>query len=307
MHNKEAVDFTGGEPTLYPELPSLISYARKIGFKTTCIITDGLLLAKKDKCLQLKEAGLTEVLFSIQGHNAETHDYLTGVKGSFSKLMQAISNAKKIGLSFRTNTVINSINYSSISKCMELLSNIQPSVANFLVFNPTAQAFDKVDEMSPSYQKFSAYIKESLDIYGNKIKKITVAFIPFCFMVGYEKHIRTMYQIHYDQDEWDNLLDIKFKKGPLFTAFSIIMGLILLLSNPYIYSSDWKAITCDAVMRIKVFKDRVKARFCKKCKYYYICAGFPREYVKIKGVNELSPVSGKKVIDPNYYRKFYER
>ena len=58
------VVFTGGEPTLRPDLRDLIGYAEKLG-QVTGLITDGLRLAEKDYLTQLLDAGLDHLMIVL--------------------------------------------------------------------------------------------------------------------------------------------------------------------------------------------------------------------------------------------------
>ena len=63
-----SVDFTGGEPTIYPQMTEVIRYAESIGLHT-CIITNGLAVEKVKK---LADAGCTEwLLRAAAGPNSE--------------------------------------------------------------------------------------------------------------------------------------------------------------------------------------------------------------------------------------------
>ena len=61
-----AVGFTGGEPTLRADLPELITYAAQHD-KHPWLITNGLRLAEPGLAARLVDAGLTAVLFSLNG------------------------------------------------------------------------------------------------------------------------------------------------------------------------------------------------------------------------------------------------
>jgi len=57
--------FTGGEPTLRPDLPELIAYAEKQG-QVTGLLTDGLRLAETDYLHSLLNAGLDHLMIVLQ-------------------------------------------------------------------------------------------------------------------------------------------------------------------------------------------------------------------------------------------------
>ena len=66
------VSFTGGEPTLHPDLPRLIRKSRELGFLRTGMITNGFLLKRK-LIEELNDAGLQDMQISVDGvHGNDT-------------------------------------------------------------------------------------------------------------------------------------------------------------------------------------------------------------------------------------------
>ncbi len=75
------LDFIGGEPTLHPDLPEMIRYARDRGFPKVFICTNGVLLRRAGYLDRLVDAGLTGVRYSFHEHRAEVANALADVKG----------------------------------------------------------------------------------------------------------------------------------------------------------------------------------------------------------------------------------
>lgn len=69
------VDFTGGEPLLYEDLPTALAHAKRLGFWTS-ITTNALLYPRRARSLR----GLVDLLhFSLDSAVEEEHDRLRGV------------------------------------------------------------------------------------------------------------------------------------------------------------------------------------------------------------------------------------
>lgn len=84
------VDFTGGEPTLNPDLPLFLQEAKKLGFITS-VTTNTMTFKKRAQEL----SGLVDLLhFSLDADSAELHDKIRGVK-SFDSVIEAIDVAKE--------------------------------------------------------------------------------------------------------------------------------------------------------------------------------------------------------------------
>ena len=106
------IEFTGGEVTLRKDLAELIRYCKQeLGFDLVSIITNGTVIAKKAMAQELADAGLDDILFSLHGHDAATHDRLTATPRSFERIIAAMENANDLGLRVRTNSVICRSNY----------------------------------------------------------------------------------------------------------------------------------------------------------------------------------------------------
>ena len=69
------VIFTGGEPTLRPDLPELVQAAQDLG-QVTGLITDGLRFTEKDYLHQLLQAGLDHVLFILDPEDSQSWEAL---------------------------------------------------------------------------------------------------------------------------------------------------------------------------------------------------------------------------------------
>ncbi|MBM4354809.1 MAG: radical SAM protein, partial [Deltaproteobacteria bacterium] len=75
-HGLLAVDLFGGEPLLRPELPGLVRDLREAGLHVT-VTTNGTLLSDR-VCEVLVEAGLSQLLVSLDGPGPAVHDRLRG-------------------------------------------------------------------------------------------------------------------------------------------------------------------------------------------------------------------------------------
>jgi len=86
------IDFTGGEPLLHPQLPTILKLAKELRFYTS-VTTNCLLYPQRAE--QLK--GLVDLLhFSLDSMNEVENDQLRG-KGSFASVMESIEIARSFG------------------------------------------------------------------------------------------------------------------------------------------------------------------------------------------------------------------
>jgi MoaA/NifB/PqqE/SkfB family radical SAM enzyme len=84
---------SGGEPLLRRDVYEIIRYAVKLNCYPS-IITNGILL-KKENIEKLFDAGLKDIVLSLNGLTDKTHDYTRGFDGGFAKVMAAVAELKK--------------------------------------------------------------------------------------------------------------------------------------------------------------------------------------------------------------------
>lgn len=111
-----SISFTGGEPTLRPEiLLQCIAYARELGMRVN-LISNGTRIDQKF-AEKLIAAGLDSVQISIEGVTAEIHDKIVQSPGAFAKSINAVKIFRELGIHVHTNTTLNRLN---VEDCLSL-------------------------------------------------------------------------------------------------------------------------------------------------------------------------------------------
>ena len=117
------VVLSGGDPLKRPDLISLIAYGASIGLRMATIpaaterITPAILI-------QLKEAGLAQIAFSLDASTEALHDGFRQVPGTYKTTIQAISWAQEAGLPVQINTAYSRYNYSDLDAMITLVQNL---------------------------------------------------------------------------------------------------------------------------------------------------------------------------------------
>ena len=94
------VVFLGGEPTLHPDLPQAVRCARRLGFASITIDTNGYLF--NDILEKVTPAEVDVFSFSLDGATAETNDRIRG-RGSYAACRAGIRRAREKG--FHTSLI----------------------------------------------------------------------------------------------------------------------------------------------------------------------------------------------------------
>lgn len=117
---------TGSEITLKKDLPQLVARARESGFRHVRIQTHGMGLAREDYCATLIEAGVDEFFVSVPGHDAASHDAITGVSGSFEKTLRGLENLDRYPEVISiTNTVVTASNHRALPQVVDALAHLR--------------------------------------------------------------------------------------------------------------------------------------------------------------------------------------
>ena len=98
------------------------------------------------KIKEIADAGLSEIMVSVHGHNSFIHDMNTRSIGSFELTMRGLSYIREIGLYTLTNTVVTNYNVDYLDEIVEKL------------------AFEYgVEEMAFSFPRIEGSVKKNLD------------------------------------------------------------------------------------------------------------------------------------------------
>ena len=312
------VEFTGGEPTIRSDLFHLAQRARSLGFENVSLITNGLRCANPVYAKQLVESGVNDVLFSLHGHTATIHDAHTAIHGSFDKILLAIENVRALGARVRISTTVTGCNYTFTKEIVEQALRLKAECIHLAVFSPASQARGSQKQFFVTYTQASEAIKEAINIYQNQLPPLSVKYIPFCFMQGYEQYVMNFYQQSYDPDDWNYYMSNKVRRAPGgMRAFAfdvtVLAGMLL--------AKDWTIPRRQGPLGMKVhgftwivellIKRRLPA--CRQCRYDVVCDHVWKDYLNVFGGDEIAPVPGTKLKDPAWsyvmsnYRKPGER
>ena len=243
------VVFTGGEVTIRPDLVELVRYAKDIGYRTIQIQTNARMLAYKDLCRKLIDAGANEFSPALHGHIPQLHDYLTSAPGSFEQTIKAIKNLKSLNQKVITNTVIVKSNYRHCEEIARLLVSLKVDQFQFAFVHPLGNALQNFDSVVPYMSLAVPHIKKGLDVGAASGTACMAEAIPYCFMQGYEKYVSENYI-------------------PATTIYDID-GVI----------DDYK--------KTRLAEGKVKFPQCKQCRFDKICEGPWKEYPERMGNKEF--------------------
>lgn len=183
---------SGGEPTLFAsKVMDVMAYADKLGYRSFTLQTNGSGLAEKNELLGFLQ-GIAEkkklaISFSIHGSNSHIHDLMSSRDGAFCELLQAIKYISSIeDISLYTNTVISSLNFSSLHEIARLLSPFGVTVMQFAILHSMSK-----DDLSVGLCDSANAVQGLIDVVGKDV--LRTEGIPYCFMYGNEECVGESY------------------------------------------------------------------------------------------------------------------
>jgi len=251
----KAISFSGGEPTIRKDLIDAIKLSKKLGFELIEVQSNGRMFKYDDYVQQLIDEGANRFLVSIHGVKAETHDFLTRVKGSFDECVQGIKNLHKRRMPTRFSIVINKFNYKEVPELVKFLIKFRGFSYHLNFVTPVGYA-------SVNYKSIAIPISEAVPYITKAAEDILQANLgPWihniypCNMPGFEAMMSELI-------EKSTIIS-----GPDFTV-----------------SIDESKMT-----------GRKKPESCRKCKWDSLCTGPYEEYLRVFGDSEFKPIWGEKV------------
>jgi len=120
--NKTAnVIFLGGEPTMHPDLPAAVKSAKKIGYSSITVDTNGYLF--NDILSKVAPDEIDYFSFSLDGATRKTNDMIRGHE-SYDKCIAGIRKAVQAGFSTSLIYTVSTLNIHELDKMPLLLKDL---------------------------------------------------------------------------------------------------------------------------------------------------------------------------------------
>ncbi len=226
-----SIGFVGGEPTIYPNIVEIISYAKSLGYKEINIVTNCKKFSDKNFLKSLLEAGLNRIVISAHSHIETIGDRLSGIAGSHRQKMKGILNvvnmqkSRKHSFSAALTFIISRLNIDSLASSVDFFMKLGFNDFRINSINPAGNALENFNSVVPKFVEIPNALKEIVSL-AQEQGDVHLSFgdIPLCiinkipalkkFASGKEDHIDSVcsfsdsslkQEILWVQDRKDNL------------------------------------------------------------------------------------------------------
>ena len=299
-------DYTGGEPSLHPDIIEMTKYAhQELDLKGRMITLGQFLMRKMGNCKKqptpsaygkhdrliddLLEAGLTNFLFSIHAVDEELFNKITGE--SYEKLNKAMCYLDEKGFQYTSNTVAFEWNYKHLPKLAEELTKHGIYLHNFIIMNAYYEwnKEGRVFGVQAKYSDIYPYLKEAVDILESNNIGVNIRYAPLCCVKGMEKNLVGVVGVRYDPYEWMN------GAGHLGGSPELCASVLPLKEGEIEAQLAYRSLNTQFDNGTKVTGTRGNAKFfsdkCVECRAKDVCDGIDPNYLMNYGSSEFSPYS----------------
>jgi radical SAM protein with 4Fe4S-binding SPASM domain len=272
-----SLSFTGGEATLRPDLPELVTYGSQLGFRVN-LITNGIRLADADYAQRLVRAGLDSAQVSLEAGEAGLHDAIVGRPGAFAATVSGVRNLQRLGIHVHTNSTLCPDNMDAAGGLIRFVARdlgLRTMSMNMVIRTGVA-----LGTMEVSYSQVAERLPELLEIARSEgLRLVWYSPIPYCIFnpVLHNLGAKSCACV-------DGILSID-PAGQVLPCSSFADGIGSLLEQPFerIYGSR-----AASYWRKKLFVPPV----CRSCIDVDVCAGGCPLYWDAAGSFAELPVTG---------------
>jgi len=262
LRGVEQIVFTGGEPTIRPDLGDLVAYAQELGF-TIDMQTNGRKFADREFTASIASIAPINYCVALHAPDAQIHDAITRVEGSFCETVQGIKNLLSLKQKVGGKLVVSRANLPVLAQTADLFIELGVDRLSITFPHACGNARTAFEEIMPTYLEAREPIHQALERCIRGWLPADTEAMPFCHMAGYEEFVG---ELHYFGEQ----------------------GVLL------------KQYGQDELIEWDVERLNIKRKFpqCKQCRFNPICEGPWMEYPQRRGDGEFIPIMGPVVRHP---------
>jgi len=161
----EQISFSGGEPTLSRSLVDYVTVAKRVGVRSVELVTNAVLLDKREKVDALVEAGVTNVFVSLHAHDEALSRQITRKIGDHARTVQALHHlARHPHIRLDVNHVVSTQNFRHLVRFVEWMhAEFRDRIGiSFAYVTPQYKALERLADHLPRYRDAMPYLKRAI-------------------------------------------------------------------------------------------------------------------------------------------------
>ena len=143
---------TGGDPLKRPDLFPLLRRSVALGLRTNVSPSATPLLTRR-AINEFKECGVMRMALSLDGPNAASHDGFRGVPGTYDRALDALEDARLIGLETQLQTTVTRRNMHSLDQIAQIAASAEVRMWSVFFLVVTGRALAGDDLMAEEYEQ----------------------------------------------------------------------------------------------------------------------------------------------------------
>jgi MoaA/NifB/PqqE/SkfB family radical SAM enzyme len=184
----DAVGFGGGEPTVRDDLERLIAEARRLGYRTRKVQSNGFRFAYPAYADRLVAAGMNRVHLSLMSHDAAVYARITGRPDGLALAEQAVRNLRRPGVVLAGDLIVKHDTHQDLPATLAHFHAL--GVTEFALWlvalldrnRDNLGSLPPMAELRPSYLAAFEWGRR----HGVPVRS---RHVPACLLRGYEDHV----------------------------------------------------------------------------------------------------------------------
>lgn len=183
------IAFTGGEPTIRPDLPALVKHARRRGFEHVKVASNGLRYAHAAYLDHLVGCGVDRFHVSMHAFGDVAYERTVQLAGAAALRRQAIANLVERGLDPVADLILKEETYRELPAWVGAL--VRAGVRRFALWLVSLTDHNAANvHQLPRIPDVVPALVEAFEGARAGGYEVVALHVPRCFLPGYEDHVR---------------------------------------------------------------------------------------------------------------------
>jgi cyclic pyranopterin phosphate synthase len=177
----DAVSFTGGEPTLRPDLLALVGEARRLGFASIKLQTNGLLLGTEANVAKAITAGVNLFHVSIHAHREPRYDAIVRASGRYPAMVAALDHLASRGVELVADVLVSRDSMVELPDAIAWLAEHRVRRADLWLVSLTDANRARATSL-PSLAELVPHVREALALGRSLAMDVRSLHLPRCVL-----------------------------------------------------------------------------------------------------------------------------